>query len=256
MAGPNAFKRKITRGERAIGIWANLGSPMTVEIIAGAGFDWVVLDAEHGPNELADILVQLQAISRHPAEPMVRVPVNDTVVFKKFLDIGVRTFLIPFVESAAEATAAVAATRYPPLGCRGVSLANRANDFGRVKGYLQHAHDDMCLCAQIESRAGLAALDAILAVEGLDAVFVGPSDLAAALGHLGDPFHPDVQAAIATITAAGRRAGKPVGILAMSEDHARRSWADGITYVAVGSDMGLVARGSEALRERYRDIIA
>ena len=158
MAKENSFKRAIQSGRRQIGIWSNLSSTLSVEIVAGAGFHWVVLDAEHGPSELNEILSQLQAISSYPVEPVVRIPANEKIVIKKFMDIGVRTFLVPFVETVEEARNVVAYTRYPPNGVRGVSTANRANAFGRVKDYLKTAHERVCILAQIESRQGLDQL--------------------------------------------------------------------------------------------------
>lgn len=256
MTEHNIFKNALNAGKKQIGIWSNLGSSLAVEVVGGAGFDWVVLDAEHGPNELTDILVQLQAISRYDVEPMVRIPVNDKVIVKKYLDIGVRTFLVPFVENADEARDAVAATRYPPYGVRGVSVGNRANRFGRVKDYLQTAHESICICAQIETATAIRNLPEIIAVDGIDAVFIGPSDLAASLGHLGDSGHSDVQAAIDNVLSICNHAGKPAGILAGSDEDIRRFYSNGFSYVAVGSDLGLLARGSEVLREKYRDIVA
>ncbi len=255
MAKDNSFKRAIQSGRRQIGIWSNLSSTLSVEIVAGAGFHWVVLDAEHGPSELNEILSQLQAISSYPVEPVVRIPANEKIVIKKFMDIGVRTFLVPFVETVEEAQSVVAYTRYPPHGVRGVSTANRANAFGRVKDYLKTAHERVCILAQIESRQGLDQLSGILSVDGIDAAFIGPSDLAASLGHLGNNGHPDVQAAIASALKTCRDHGKPIGILTTVEADARRNFEDGFAFVAVGSDMGLLARGSEALRDKFRDVV-
>jgi len=255
MVDVNKFKKKLLSGQQQIGIWSNIASTLSVEIIGGAGFDWVVLDAEHGPSELTDILAQMQAISRYDVEPMVRVPKNDRTIIKKYMDIGVRTFLIPFVETVEDARQAVAATRYPPLGTRGVSVANRANLFGRISGYMQSAHQEVCICAQIETRQALTALPEILQIEGIDSVFIGPSDLAASLGYLGDPGHADVASAIDGALAISKSADKPIGILAGAEQHARACFEGGFSYVAVGSDMGLLARGSETLRDRFRDVV-
>jgi 4-hydroxy-2-oxoheptanedioate aldolase len=255
MAKDNSFKRAIQSGRRQIGIWSNLSSTLSVEIVAGAGFHWVVLDAEHGPSELNEILSQLQAISSYPVEPVVRIPANEKIVIKKFMDIGVRTFLVPFVETVEEARNVVAYTRYPPNGVRGVSTANRANAFGRVKDYLKTAHERVCILAQIESRQGLDQLSNILSVDGIDAAFIGPSDLAASLGHLGNNGHPDVQAAIASALKTCQKHGKPIGILTTVEADARRDFEAGFAFVAVGSDMGLLARGSEALRDKFRDVV-
>jgi 4-hydroxy-2-oxoheptanedioate aldolase len=185
----------------------------------------------------------------------VRVAWNDAVLLKRLLDIGARSLLIPFVETAEEARRAVAATRYPPAGVRGVSVAHRANRFGRVGGYAQRAHEAICVLVQLETAAALTNLEAIAAVEGVDGLFIGPSDLAAALGHLGDAAHPAVQEAIADACARIRAAGKPAGILAPVEADARRYFEIGFTFVAIGSDLGILAAGSTALAARMREAI-
>jgi len=249
---PNAFKRAIRAGRQQIGLWSILSSHVTVEIVAGAGFDWIVLDTEHAPNELPMVLQQLQAAQGGTAHPVVRVPWNDTVVIKRYLDIGVQTLLVPYVESEEEAERAVAATRYPPRGVRGYSAAARASRFGRVADYAQRCEDELCVLVQIESRPGLANLERIAGVDGVDGVFIGPGDLAAALGHVGRPSHPDVQAAIEDAIARIRACGKPAGILTLDETLARRYIELGTTFTAVGSDQGLLARGAEQLAARFQ----
>jgi 4-hydroxy-2-oxoheptanedioate aldolase len=248
----NTFKTAISEGRRQIGLWQALASPYTAEICAGAGFDWLLIDGEHAPNDLPLILAQLQAIAAYNVEPVVRLPIGDAVLVKQFLDIGARSLLIPMVESGAQAALMVAATRYPPHGIRGVGSAiGRGSHWNRSPHYLRDAEHDICLLLQVESVAGLEAIDAIARTPGVDGVFIGPSDLAAALGHLGDAAHPEVQAAIehgiATVTAAGKAAG----ILIADEDLARHYLELGATFVAVGTDVTLLARGAEALAQRF-----
>lgn len=247
----NAFKGAIARQSRQIGLWASLCSSVVSEIVAGSGFDWVVLDGEHAPNELSDILAQLQAMKGGTAEPVVRPAANDPIILKRLLDIGVRSFLVPQIQSAAEVRQTVAATRYPPNGFRGVSVSQRANRYSRDKDYFQCADSDICILIQIETESALADVDAIAAVDGVDGLFVGPSDLAANLGHFGDPNHPDVQRAFARIHQAASRLGKPAGILAPVEADAERYLTEGYSFVAVGSDLGLLVKGCDALVKRF-----
>jgi len=249
----NSFKQTIAAGAPQIGLWQALASPYTAEICAGAGFDWLLLDVEHAPNDLRTVLSQLQAVAPYAVEPVVRLPTGDPVLIKQYLDIGARTLLIPMVESAAQATELVRATRYPPHGIRGIGSAiGRASRWNRTPNYLHTAHEDICLLLQVESVAGLAALDAIAATEGVDGVFIGPSDLSAALGQIGNPGHPEVRAAIEGAIARIRGAGKAAGILMADETAARRYLELGASFVAVGTDVTILARGAEALRERFR----
>jgi len=214
-----------------------------------------LLDTEHAPNELPLVFSQLQSLVGGTAAPVVRPAWNDVVLIKRFLDIGAQNLLIPFVQNANEARAAVGATRYPPEGVRGVAVLHRANRYGRVKDYLQRVHSELCVIVQIESRAALQEIEAIAAVDGVDGLFIGPSDLSAALGHLGNPNHPEVRAAIEDAGRRIRKAGKAAGILAPIEAEARH-WLDcGYTVVAVGSDLGLLARGSEALALKFKENI-
>src|SRR5688500_1234560 len=192
----NPFKRALKAGQLQIGLWSSLSSHVSVEVIAGAGFDWLLLDTEHSPNELPMVHSQLQAAVGGTAHPVVRPPWNDTVMIKRLLDVGVQSFLIPYVQDEAEARAAVAATRYPPEGVRGFASASRSSRFGRVKDYHARAAEEICVLVQVESREALGNLEAIARVEGVDGVFIGPGDLSAGLGHLGNPGHPEVQAAI------------------------------------------------------------
>ncbi len=247
----NAFKQALARGERQIGLWSGLASPIVAEILAGAGFDWIVIDGEHAPNDISTLLPQLQAMRGGTAEPVFRVPWNEPVIIKRALDVGARSLLIPFVQNVDEARRAVAAARYPPLGIRGVSVGPRANDFGRIQNYHRNAHLDTCVLVQIETRAALKEIEAIAAVEGIDGIFIGPSDLAADFGHLGNPKHPDVQAAIKEAAKRIRAAGKSAGTLAGNVDDVEFLLSLGFNFTAAGSDVGILARGAEGVAARF-----
>lgn len=249
---PNRLRADLLAGKRLIGCWCSLANPITTEVLGVAGFDWLLLDGEHSPNDVISFIPQLMALKDSPSAPVVRPSQNDTVEIKRLLDAGFYNFLVPFVESADDARRAVAATRYPPQGVRGVSVSQRSNRYGTVPGYFTGINDQVCVIVQIESRAGLAAAAEIAAVDGIDCLFVGPSDLAAGLGHLGNANHPDVQAAIATIFDAARQHGKPIGILAPVEADARRYLEQGATFVAVGSDLGIFRSATQALQDKYR----
>ncbi|MBL0934717.1 MAG: HpcH/HpaI aldolase/citrate lyase family protein [Rhizobiaceae bacterium] len=247
----NRFKAGLKAGRPQIGLWCSLTSNVAIEPLAEAGFDWLLIDTEHAPNELPSVHAQLQAVAHSPSSPVVRPAWNDPVAIKRFLDIGAQTLLVPFVQNADEARAAVAATRYPPHGIRGVSVSNRANGFGRVADYFARANDEICLLVQIETRAALDNIEEIAAIDGVDGIFIGPSDLAADLGHLGNSGHESVKSAIASAIKRIRAAGKAAGILAPIEADAKRWLDEGCLFVAVGSDLGLLARGSDALRARF-----
>jgi 4-hydroxy-2-oxoheptanedioate aldolase len=243
----NSFKVELAGGRTLFGLWQSLASPYSAEVCAGAGFDWLLFDGEHAPNTIQTMLAQLQAVSRFPVEPIARLPVGDAIIIKQYLDIGFRTLLVPMVENADQARQLVAATRFPPLGVRGVaSTIARASGFGARADYLQWAHKEICLIAQIESRAALEAIDAIAAVEGIDALFIGPADLAASLGYLGNPAHPDVQDAIAYLLERITAAGKPSGIFAISPVDARARAEQGVRFISVGSDIGILSSGTKA----------
>ncbi len=248
---PNSFRRAIAAHKRLIGCWSSLASPITTEVLGLAGFDWILLDGEHAPNDLGTFIPQLMALKDSCSAPVVRPTWNDTVLIKRLLDGGFHNFLIPFVESEDEARRAVAATRYPPAGVRGVSVSQRNNRYGTVPDYLATVNDNICVLVQIESQGGMDQIDAIAGVDGIDGIFVGPSDLAAALGHLGNAGHPQVQEAIRHIFARAAAAGKPSGILAPVEADARRYLEWGATFVAVGSDLGLFRGATQGLRDRY-----
>ena len=248
---PNSFKRDLLAGKKLIGCWSSLSSAITTEVLGVAGFDWILLDGEHSPNDMATYIPQLMALKDSKSAPVVRPTSNNSVELKRLLDAGFYNFLIPFVESADQATNAVAATRYPPQGFRGVSVSQRSNRYGTVPDYFKSINEHICVMVQIESRAGVAAAREIAAVDGIDCVFVGPSDLAAGLGHLGNAGHPEVQAAIAAVFADAKACGKPTGILAPVEADARRYMDMGATFVGVGSDLGVFRAATQALHDRY-----
>ncbi len=248
----NHFKRALHEGRPQIGLWSSLASNIVAEVIADSGFDWILLDNEHAPNEVSGVLMQLQAMATGQAMPVVRPAWNDTVLIKRFLDIGTQSFLVPMVQNADEARRAVAATRYPPHGVRGVALGPRANRYGRVKDYFRRAAEEICVLVQVETRQSLAEIEAIAAVEGVDGIFIGPSDLAADMGFLGDSSHPEVKRTIEDAVARILKCGKAPGFLTGNEDEAKYWLHQGCLFVAVGSDLGLLARQSEALAARFK----
>jgi 4-hydroxy-2-oxoheptanedioate aldolase len=248
----NAFKHAIAADQLQIGLWCSLCSNIAADIVRDCGFDWLLLDTEHSPNEIPDLLAQLQAVDGGQATPIVRPAWNDIVLIKRCLDIGAPALLVPYVQNPAEAKSAVAAVRYPPRGVRGVASASRASRYGRTTDYLKKADSEICLLVQVETRAALDELEAIAAVEGVDGVFIGPSDLSASLGHVGNPAHPDVQEALQGAVTRLKAVGKPAGILTGNEDEIRRYIGWGYTFVAVGSDVGLLARGAGALAKKFK----
>jgi 2-dehydro-3-deoxyglucarate aldolase len=250
---PNQFKQDLQAGKKLVGCWCSLASPITTEVLGVAGFDWILLDGEHSPNDPITFIPQLMALKDSVSAPVVRPSTNSEVEIKRLLDAGFYNFLVPFVENTDQARRAVAATRYPPQGVRGVSVSQRSNRYGTVPDYFKGINDQICVMVQIESQAGVAAAREIAALDGIDGVFVGPSDLAAGLGHLGNANHPDVQAAITTVFAQAAACGKPTGILAGVEADARRYMEMGATFVAVGSDLGLFRAATQALCDRYRN---
>lgn len=252
-AFPNAFKRELRAGKRLIGCWVSLANPITAEIIGLAGFDWLLLDGEHAPNDVSTFVPQLMALKDSASAPVVRPPSNDRVVIKRLLDAGFYNFVIPMVDSAEDARRAVAATRYPPAGVRGVSVSTRSNKYGTVANYQAIVNDEIVVAVQIESPAAVRAIDAICAVDGVDAVFIGPSDLAANYGHPGNASHAEVQDAMRTVIERAKAAGVAVGILAPVEADARRFMELGVTMVAVGSDQGAFRAATQALRDRFRE---
>src|SRR3954469_3256864 len=249
----NAFKHAIRAGQQQVGLWVSLASAYSAEIVAGSGFDWLLIDGEHSPNDPPRILEQLQAVSAYgSATPIVRPAWNDKVLIKRYLDVGTQSFLVPYVQSEEEARGAVDAIRFPPRGVRGVAGTTRASRFGRIADYVRRAEEELCLLVQIETRSGLDALEAIAKTDGIHGAFIGPAALAAGLGHLGDIGHSEVQSAIRDAIARIRACGKPAGILATDEASSRRYMEWGTTFTAVGLDAMILARETEKLARLYK----
>jgi 4-hydroxy-2-oxoheptanedioate aldolase len=236
------------------GMWIATGSPYIADVVAGSGIDWVLLDQEHAPNDIASTLAQLKVLAGYPdVEVVVRPPAADPVAIKRLLDIGAVNIMVPMIETPGQAAAAVAATRYPPAGIRGVGSAlARASRWNRISDYLVTADDAVSVTVQVETVAALTGLDEICAVPGVDGVFIGPADLAASMGKLGQPEHPDVVTTIEKALAVIAATGKGVGVNAFNETIARRYLAAGATFVLVGADVSLLARGAEQLAAKYR----
>ncbi|MFZ4650784.1 MAG: aldolase/citrate lyase family protein [Rubrivivax sp.] len=247
----NRFKRALLEGRHQLGLWCSLSHHYPLEVVAGAAFDWLLLDLEHSPNDLESLLAQLQAAAAYPPAAVVRVPWNDTVAIKRVLDVGAQTLLIPYVQNVEEARAAVAATRYPPEGVRGVAGLTRATRFGRIPQYARRAQQELCLLVQLETKDALQHIEAIAALDGIDGIFIGPADLHASLGHAGEIAHPEVWPLIEDAIGRIRAAGKAPGILMVDEARARRCMELGTLFTAVGSDVGILARGADALAARF-----
>jgi 2-dehydro-3-deoxyglucarate aldolase len=249
----NRFRRDLQAGKRLIGCWSQLVSSITAEVLGLAGFDWLLFDGEHAPNDISTFIPQLMALKGSLSTPVVRPPANDPIIIKRLLDIGFYNFIIPLVDSADDARRAVAATRYPPVGIRGVAVSHRSNMFGTFPDYHATINDHISVTVQIETVNAVRDIDRICAVEGVDAIFVGPSDLSAALSHLGNPNHIEVQETIKHLFARARALGTPIGILAPVEADARRYIDMGATLVAVGSDLGLFRSATQALCDKFRE---
>ena len=247
------FRAALAASDRPlVGMWACTGSPLVAEIAAGSGLDWLLIDGEHGPNTTVTLQAQLQAVAAYPITPLVRVPWNDPVTIKQVLDIGAQNVLVPMVSDAAQARAAVAAVHYPPRGVRGVGSAlARSGRWNRVENYLAEAADHVSLTVQIETAEGVNNAEEILSTDGVDAVFVGPSDLAASMGLLGQQTHADVTKAVHRVFAAAKKVGTPVGVNAFDPAVADGYLAEGADFVAVGADVALLARASEQLAARF-----
>ena len=249
---PNTFKRALAGPGPLIGLWSGLAGSYAAEVVAGAGFDWMVLDAEHAPSDLAVLLAQLQAAQPYPTHAMVRVPWNDIVWIKRALDIGAQTLLVPQVDTAEQARMAVAYTRYPPAGQRGFGGTTRATRFGRVKDYARRANEELCVLVQIETQTALDNLEEIAAVAGLDGVFIGPADLHASLGYAGETANPKVKPLIDDAIRRIRKSGKAPGILTTVEADAKHWLELGSQFVAVGADVNILARETEKLAARFK----
>jgi 4-hydroxy-2-oxoheptanedioate aldolase len=249
----NTFKRALNAGKSPIGLWCSLSNNYVVEVLAGAGFDWLLVDTEHSPNELDMVLSQLQAVAPYPTHPVVRVPWNDMVTIKRYLDIGAQTLLIPYVQNEEEARKAVASMRYPLEGLRGMGGTTRATRFGRIKDYARRAHEELCLLVQVETQTALDNLEKIAAVDGVDGVFIGPADLHASLGYAGETANPNVMPLIDDAIGRIRKAGKAPGILTGVEANAMHWLELGCQFVAVGTDAVILARESERLAAKFHE---
>lgn len=248
----NSFKAALRRGDTQLGLWAGLADATAVEALAGVGFHWLLLDAEHAPNDVRSVLSQLRAVAPYPVHPVVRPPQADVAIVKQFLDIGAQTLLIPMVDTAEQARCMVRAMRYPPEGVRGVGAAlARASRWNQVERYLEVADGEMCLLVQAESKLALHNLEAIAAVEGVDGVFFGPADLSASLGYRGQPAHPAVRQAISDGIARVRAAGKAAGVLATDRALAQAYLQAGASFVAVGVDTTLLVRAAADLLQAF-----
>lgn len=260
----NPFKQALAEKRAQIGLWLGLASPYSTEICAGAGFDWLLVDGEHAPNDINSILAQLQVIAGYPgSHPIARVPMGHghvgEALIKQYLDIGVQTLLVPMVDTPAQAVALVRASRYPQYDAQGKDMGGirgmggaRASRWGRYPQYAHEANAQVCLLVQAETQLALDNLDAIAAVDGVDGVFIGPADLSASMGHVGNPAHPEVQAAITDAIARINKAGKAAGILTPDEATARKYLALGATFVAVGLDTHLLVRATSALAAAFK----
>ncbi len=248
----NNFKHALARGEVQIGLWCSLCSPVATEIVSHSGFDWLLIDTEHSPNELPSVLAQLQAAQAGTASCIVRAAWNDMVLIKRILDIGAQTVLLPFVQNAEEAKRAVASTRYPPQGVRGITASGRASRYGRVKDYLRNAGSEICVLIQVETRDALARIEEIASVDGIDGVFIGPADLSASFGYYGNWSSADVQAAFEDAVKRLTKIGKPAGILTPNEEEAKKFISMGYKFVAVGADVGLLSKNADALAKRFK----
>ena len=255
----NAFKQALAARQVQIGLWVGLADAYVAEILAGTGYDWLLIDGEHAPNDVRSVLAQLQAVSsawsafEHRSHPVVRVPVGETALIKQYLDLGAQTVLVPMVDTADQAGSLVRAMRYPPDGIRGMGSAlARASRWQAYPAYLHEANAEACLLVQAETVEAMDNLDAIAAVDGVDGVFIGPADLSASLGRVGEPGHADVQQAITDGIARITRAGKAAGILATSEEQARKWLAAGATFVAVGVDTMVLSGAARQLLARFR----
>lgn len=249
----NTFKKRLKSGESLIGLWLGLANAYTAELAANANFDWLLLDGEHAPNDLRTLLEQLQAVAPYPSQPIIRPRIGDTAIIKQLLDIGAQTLLIPMVDTAEQAADLVRAMHYPPKGIRGVGSAlARASRWNSIPDYLHKVSDELCLLVQIETRKGLDNLEAIVNTEGVDGVFIGPADLSASLGHLGNPKHPDVQTAIENAFTCIKKAGKASGILMADKALAKRYIELGVNFVAVGTDTSILMQSLTNLAAEFK----
>ena len=253
----NLFKQQLAKGDPQYGLWLGLSELFSAEICAGADFDWLLIDGEHGPNDLRSILAQLQTVEPYPCQAVVRPPVGDTILIKQLLETGVQTLLVPMVETAEEAKNLVSAMLYPPYGVRGVGSAlARASRWGRVENYMEEANEQMCLLIQVETKKGIENLDDILKTEGIDGVFFGAADLAASYGYTGQSEHPEIVATILEGLAKVKKAGLAGGVLCTNYDLNQQFIQAGANFIAVGVDALLLSKATTELINRYKDNIA
>jgi 4-hydroxy-2-oxoheptanedioate aldolase len=252
----NTFKKALQDKRTQVGLWCSLLGPLPTEICAAAGFDWLLLDSEHSPNDLQNLMIQSQIIAGYPGvHGIARIPMGHGYVgqalIKQVLDLGIQTLLVPMVDNAEQARELVRCLRYPPEGIRGMA-ATRASGWGRNAGYAKEANREVCLLVQVETQEGVRNIDAIAAVEGVDGVFIGPSDLSAAFGHVGDPWHPEMMRMHEDLFARIRQAGKGIGILTLDEALARKHIEMGATFIAVGTDSNLMVKSTSALSAKFK----
>ena len=248
----NRFKQALKDGQQQIGLWNSIPGPLVAEALAGCGFDWVVIDTEHAPTDVPDVLGMLQAMAPYPVSAVVRPAANDPVLIKRLLDFGAQTLILPYIQSAEEAQAAVAAVRYAPRGMRGVAGLTRASRFGAVPDYTRRADAEICLILQVETALALSQIEEIAATDGVDGLFIGPADLAASMGHPGALDHPAVKAAIEDAIRRITATGKPAGILTSDAAFARACMGWGTRFTAVGMDIGLMLQAARGLAASYR----
>jgi len=252
----NTFKKALQDQRTQVGLWCSLLGPLPTEICAAAGFDWLLLDSEHSPNDLQNLMIQSQIIAGYPGvHGIARIPMGHGYVgqalIKQVLDLGIQTLLVPMVDNAEQARELVRCLRYPPEGIRGMA-ATRASGWGRNAGYAKEANREVCLLVQVETQEGVRNIDAIAAVEGVDGVFIGPSDLSAAFGHVGDPWHPEMMKMHEDLFARIHQAGKGIGILTLDEALARKHIEMGATFIAVGTDSNLMVKSTSALSAKFK----
>jgi 4-hydroxy-2-oxoheptanedioate aldolase len=247
----NAFKAALKAGRHQAGLWCTIPDPGVIEAMAGAGYDWIVIDTEHTPTDPALGLSLLQAAAPYPVSAVVRPVVNDTALIKRWLDVGAQTLRLPYVQTPAEAEAAVAACRYGPRGVRGVTGLSRATRYARIPDYLTRAEEEICLLVQVETISALASLEDIAGIDGVHGVFFGPSDLSASMGLLGQPNHPDVIAACLDGIARLQKIGVPAGILTLDQTVTRRYIDAGTSFTALGVDLALMIQAVDALRKDF-----
>ena len=252
-APTNTFKARLAAGETLFGCWLALADAYTTEVVGTAGFDWLVIDGEHSPNDLRSIRDQLMALESSESHPVVRVPIGADWLIKQVLDIGAQTVLVPMVDSADQARDLVRAVRYPPHGVRGVGSAlGRASRFAEITDYIQTANDQICLLVQVESVAGIEALSDILKVEGVDGVFIGPADLSADMGYAGNAAAPEVQNVIMNALSQIEASGKAAGILSMRDEMTENARAAGARFIAVSADVALLATAARSLAAKWK----